>query len=406
MVEKTQIQLPRYFVNKAKNEAIETLTQYINDNLSDFIDGEEITLRYKNAKDGTISSVNAIVDITEGVASLSVEIGEKDTIKIVEKDGLEPIEDEESLWLSDNWDTEVASAYPASDLKTTVKDMVAEIRVLKEELAKCKEALTNTLGGGDIITNSYKYWLENEYKPEIPVDGVSPYTTGDTEIYKWDIYIADSPLTDFGEGGLYIEQRYYPYLRAWNSAGEEIEITTAITVDLSVGTGTATISFTGGTLYALTTGDTEFNATITDDEHSGYTSSKQYYIVFEKNEKPDYESQYNVKHLITKHADSLDILMNNSDYLAVNEFCWCIAENALYYKAQAANGTIQLFKINGGGSVTPTGSTITYTIDDDGTITAVAEDGTSVTIDEDGTIVLVGTIDNDGIINIDDTAIN
>lgn len=401
-MEKTQIQFPRYYINKPKHEAIETMTSYINDkHLNEFVDGEEITLRYRG-NNGSICSVNAIVDIVDGTASLSCEIGEIDTLKIVESGGTEGIADKNSLWLSDNWDGEVSSVYPASDLKSTVRAMVAELKTVKEELALCKEALTNTLGGGDIYIDSTKYELENKYEPERPEDAPNPYTTGDTEIYSWDIYIGPSKLSEFSEGGLYQEQRYYPKPRAFNSAGEEIEITTAITVSMSCGGGSASISLTGGTLYSFNSGDTTLYATINDPEHE-FSESKSYLIEFEKNERPSYQ-QYNVKHLLIKDCEGFDYMMEHSDYILVGEFCWCIKEQELYLKEKAANGTIQFFKINGQGSVAPTGETegITYAVSADGTLNADATNG-SVFVDDDGVLNFIAQVDENYVLILNDT---
>lgn len=403
-MDKTQIQFPRYLINKPKHEAIPIMETYVNENISDFIDGEEITIRYLGA-DGKIRSVNAVVNIPANgaEATVSIEIGEADTMKIIEKDGNEGIDDKDSLWLSDNWDDEVASIYPASDVRGTVRQMAVELKFVREQLALCVEALTNTLGGGDIITNSEKNELENMYDPEEPIDAPQIYTTGDTEIYEWDVYIGGADLSKYSTGGLYRFQNYYPKVRAFNSAGEEIEITSAITVEMSVGGGSATVDFNGKKMYAETSGDTTFTATIHDYEH-GFVETKSYLIIFEKNEKPDYPS-YNVKHLLVKHADSEEIMFANANYLLVGEFCWCINEQSLYLKEKAKNGTIQLFKINGQGSVTPTGDTtaITYYIDEEEVLNIEASDGYTVRVDEDGYLILIGEIDENEILILNDT---
>lgn len=402
-MDKTQIQFPRYLINKPKHEAIPIMETYVNDNIEEFIDGEEIAIRYLGT-DGKIRSVNAIVNIPSngGEATVSIEIGETDTMKIIEKDGNEGLDDKDSLWLSDNWDDEVATNFPASDLRGTVRQMAAELKTVREELALCKEALTNTLGGGDIITNSEKNELENSYEPEAPSGAPNPYTTGDTEIYEWDIYIGDAKLSSYSSGGLFAAQRYYPKARAFNSAGEEIEITSAITVEMSCGGGSAIATVDGKILYATTSGDTTLTATIRDPEHS-FVDSHSYLLLFEKNEKPDYPF-YNVKHLLVKNADSEEIMFANSKYLLVGEFCWCIKEQSLYLKEKAANGTIQLFKINGGGSVTPTGETetVTYVVTDGGVLDARSSDD-AISVTEDGILTLVGTVTEDGILILNDT---
>lgn len=399
-MEKAQIQFPRYFVNRPRHEAIISMETYVNEHLDEFIDGEEITIRYR-AADGKIRSVNAIVDKpVSGEATVSVEIGEVDTLKIIESGGTEGLDDKDALWLSDNWDDEVSGNFPASDLKSTVRSMAAELRVVREELALCKEALTNTLGGGDVLLNSTKYELENQYEPERPDGAPYPYTTGDTEIYSWNVYIGPSVID---EQNLYEKQRYYPKVRAFNSAGEEIEITSSITVTMSCGSGSAGATYTGKTLYAVLSGDCNFYAVINDPGH-GFTDAKTYLLLFESGEKPDYE-KYNVKHLLVKHAESFDYMMQHSSYLLVGEFCWCIKEQALYLKEEAKNGTIQLFKINGGGSVTPTGETketVTYIVTELGDLVAESSDD-SINVDDNGILNLIGEVNADGILLLNDT---
>lgn len=402
-MEKTQIQFPRYLINKPKHEAIPIMETYVNEHIDEFIDGEEITVRYLGT-DGKIRSVNAVVNIpiNGDDATVSIEIGESDTIKIIEKDGDEGLDDKDSLWLSDNWDESVDAIIHTGDLREEVRQMAFALRTVREELALCKEALTNTLGGGDIITNSEKTELENLYEPEAPEGAPQIYTTGDTEIYEWDMYIGDAKMSAYSSGGLYAIQRYYPKARAFNSAGEEIEITSAITVDMSCAGGSAIVTIDGKILYAYTTGDTTFTATIHDPEH-GFVESHSYLIQFEKNEKPDYPF-YNVKHLLVKHAESEEIMFANSKYLLIGEFCWCIKEQSLYLKEKAANGTIQLFKINGGGSVTPTGETetVTYVVTDGGILSATSSDD-AINISEDGILTLIGEVTEDGILILNDT---
>lgn len=389
------IQPQKFRTETLKDSALQLVENYINGHVADYKDGETISIEYLN-EDGETCSTNCVIQINNNNCEISALLTEKDTIKIVEKDGDEPPVDERSLWLSDNWDSDVDEVFDASDLKSTVKRMAYEMQAMREELALCKEALTNTLGGGDILLNSTKYNLENEYDPEMPAGAPNPYTTGDTEIYDWDIYIGDSKLSEFSRGGLYKWQRYYPKVRAFNSAGEEIEITTAITTTMSCGGGSAEISFTGKTLYALTSGDTNFYAEIYDSIH-GTSDSKSYLLIFENNEEPSYQT-YNVKHLLVKHAESFDYMVENSNYLLVGEFCWCIKEQALYLKEKAANGTIQLFKINGEGSVTPTGGTvIEYSVNENGVLNASSNDD-SIYIDEDGVLNLVGVVDENGVL--------
>ena len=50
-----------------------------------------------------------------------------------------------------------------------------------------------------------------------------------------------------------------------------------------------------------------------------------------------------------KTAETFDILSANTKYLLLNEFVWCKGNNSLYFKAESSDGSINLFKINGGG---------------------------------------------------------
>lgn len=404
MAQHKYIQPQKFQTSSLKDRSIELVKSYINEHINEYKNGEIVSIEYLTEA-GETAVTNAIVIINNGEASLVASISDKDTLKIIEKEGQEPINDEKALWLSDNWDDDVATVFPASDLKSTVKEMAAEMRVMREELTLCKEALNNTLGGGDILLNSTKYYLENKYETEKPEDAPNPYTTGDTQIYEWDVYIGPSPISIYNEGGLYEKQRYYPKVRAFNSAGEEIEITSAYTITMSCGGGSAEIILTGNTLYAITSGDTNFYATIHDPFYET-ESSKMYLLKFEHNEEPSYQ-QYNVKHLLVKHAESVDYMMEHSAYMLVGEFCWCIKEQALYLKEYAKNGTIQLFKINGQGSVTPTGDTeyITYEVDIDGVLNADATKG-SVFVDEDGVLNFIGEVDENGVLSLNDTESN
>lgn len=400
------IQPQKFQTNSLKNSAVRLVENYINEHIGDYKGGEILSIEYFT-EENKKTETTCVVRINNNAATLVPHISEDDTLKIVEKNGVVAPRDANNLWLSDNWDEEVAEHYDASDLKGTVREMAAELRVMREELALCKEALNNTLGGGDILLNSTKYFLENEYETEMPEDAPSPYTTGDTQIYSWDIYIGPAPLSDYASGGLYTAQRYYPKARAFNSAGEEIEITSAITITMSCGGGTAEVVLTGRTMYAITSGDTNFHARIDDPEHE-YGESKTYLLVFARNEEPSYQ-QYNVKHLLVKHSESYDYMVQHSDYLLVGEFCWCIKEQELYLKEKAKNGTIQLFKINGQGSTptpTPTGETevITYVVDEDGVFIADATES-SVTVDDEGILNLIGTVDEDGVLILNDSEI-
>lgn len=399
-----QIQLPRYVIRKSKSEAIETMVGYINQHSSEFHDGDEIAIRYL-ANDGvTLCSVNAIVEFKGATASLSVEIGEKDTLKIVDSEN-EPV-DKKSLWLTD-WDDD--ETYPASDLKSEVKYLKAQLKVMQEMLYKHDYALSNTLAGGDIIVNSEKYDLENKYDPEMPEDmEYDPeYDTGDTVITSFEVYVGNTPLSTYstGEVNLYRHQNYFLKFKVFNAAMKEVDPSGCSINYVCLPREIATINELD-VLYAETSGDTEISATLYTLD--GDELSNRYAITFDYNEKPDYETyeEPNVHHMLIKKADTLDILQDNSRYLLEGEFCWCIDENALYLKAKAKNGTTQLFKINGEGTITPTGeTTVEYFVDDEGILQITCYDD-SVYVDNDGILHLVGGVNEDGILLLNDTTPN
>jgi hypothetical protein len=103
--------------------------------------------------------------------------------------------------------------------------------------------------------------------------------------------------------------------------------------------------------------------------------------------------------MLIKTAETKDILMDNVKYLATNEFCWCPGDNKLYLKAKSASGKVQLFVINGGGSVDPPIDPDTGT-----TPTSVTEETTFEIINDD--LVITSTnpdaiyVDEYGILNI------
>lgn len=401
--EKKLIQFPRYKINLPKRAAINAMEEYINLHLDEFTDGEEITLRYLG-NDGETCSVNAIVDInssrTQG--SLSIEINERDTIKIVES---EEAPETDSLWLT-NWEEGIA---PASDLKSEVKLLKLQLQEMQEMLNKHDYALSNTLAGGDIIVNSEKYDLENKYETEQPEDSKyePSYDTGDTKVVSYDLYIANTPLSSYTaeDVHLYSMQKYYLKLRTFNVEGHEVDPSgTTLYMGISP-SEIATID--ENILYACKTGDTTFVSQLITEE--GEELMHNYALRFEHEEKPDYEtySEPNVHHMLIKKADTKEILEENAKYLLECEFCWCIDENSLYLKAKAKNGTTQLFKINGQGSIVPTGeTTISYVITEENILEMLDETGEHVYIDENGILNLVGTIDNDGILNLNDKSPN
>ena len=398
------VKLPTFnFGNLSKNEAISGMVEVINDSKSEFTDHEEIIIRYTDVK-GELSSVHCIVNLPEGEdANISVLINENDTLKIVETD--EEPEDKESLWLT-NWDEEHPEV---SDLRGEVAHLKNVILEMQEIINRHDYALSNTLAGGDIIVNSEKYDLENRYKPEQPEDSdyKPSYDTEDTKIVSYDLYIANTPLVSYtiDDAHLYSGQKYYLKLRAFNIKGHEVD-TSSTELSMAIyPSEVATIN--GNILYANVTGDTTFVSQLITEE--GTELMHNYALRFEHEEKPDYEtySEPNVHHMLIKKADTREILEQNEKYLLECEFCWCVDENSLYLKAKAKNGTTQLFKINGQGSIVPTGETsITYTITENNILEMLDDTGEHVYIDENGILNLVGVIDSKGILNLVDTSPN
>jgi len=400
---KKLIQLPRYRINLTKRAAINAMEEYINSHLTEFTDGEEITLRYLDNDGVSLCSVNAIVDVAadNSYGSLSVELGEYDTVKIVDS---EEAPEHDSLWLTD-WD----ETSPSSDLKSEVKLLKLQLQAMQEMLNKHDYALSNTLAGGDIIVNSEKYDLENKYEPEQPEDSKyePSYDTGDTTIVSYDLYIAETPLSAYTteDAHLYRKQNYYLRLRTFNIAGHEVDPSGSTLSMIITPSDIATLN--GNIMYASKSGDTTFVSKLITVE--GATLMHNYALRFEQNEKPDYETyeEPNVHHILIKKADTKEILEQNAKYLLDCEFCWCIDENALYLKAKAKNGTTQLFKINGQGSIIPTGETvISYTINENGVLEILDEKGEDVYIDENGILNLVGSISDDGILTLNNTSPN
>ena len=133
--------------------------------------------------------------------------------------------------------------------------------------------------------------------------------------------------------------------------------------------------------------------------------NKVYNIMFLNNAKPDYETygEPNVHHLLVKTAKTYEELLNNFNYLCVNELCWCIENNSLYIKIKASNGSLVLFKING-DSASEIPITFKY---NDGYVEIDDNNKELVYVDSDGYInILPSTIDEDGYIILNDIATN
>ena len=158
---KKYLQLPKFQTRKLKSQAIPMVEIYINENIADFKDGEEIAIEYIGLNGEQMYST-AVVQISEGVAKLRVSIEESETLKIVESENAP--EDKSVLWLAGSTNEEI-TAGQTSNLREEINSLKKIIADLQDIVFKHDYALNNTLAGGDIIANATKFDLENQYKP-------------------------------------------------------------------------------------------------------------------------------------------------------------------------------------------------------------------------------------------------
>ena len=393
MNNKKYIQPQQFQTSLPKSSAITRVEDYVNTHVNEFKDGEIVSIQYL-AEDNTTAQVTAVIHIINNTTKISAQLSEKDTVKIVASED-EP-QDTESLWLTDI--TSGDTSGETSNLRQEIKQLKQTIAYLQQLVLKHDYALSNTLAGGDIIVNSEKFDLENKYEHEKPEDAEDPvdWAEEDFVITTFEPYIANSPLSEFlGNASLYKGEKYYITYKFYNKSEERVPDEYANVVEIVNPTTIAEIR--NHILYAATSGECDIHITVSST--GGDILSKDYYgIKFKYNEEPDYPiyEEPNVHHMLIKHADSAEIMMQNSDLLLVGEFCWCINENTLYLKEKAANGSIQLFKINGNGSITPSSATITYYVDENGIFNADSSDG-SIFVDENGIVNFVGVVDENGI---------
>lgn len=390
------IQFPRYKLDKYKKDAIEIMNQYIQEHPNEFIDGEEIVLKYKDINDNWCTS-NAIIDNN----ILNIAITEKDTLKIIESTN--PPVDKETLWLTE-WSNGGDPTLKASDLQTEVKLLKEQLKKMQETLNKHDYALSNTIAGGDIIVNSEKYNRENETETEQPEDSdFKPnYDTEDTKLDSWDIYLGNSCFKDLINDNyeFYIKMKYYIKFKVFNKKKNEID-PSPYSIELTCTSSIATIN--EHVLLAENEGTAIIHAKLLYNNNE--VDNKVYNIMFLNNAKPDYETygEPNVHHLLVKTAKTYEELLNNFNYLCVNELCWCIENNSLYIKIKASNGSLVLFKING-DSASEIPITFKY---NDGYVEIDDNNKELVYVDSDGYInILPSTIDEDGYIILNDIATN
>jgi len=394
MSDKKYIQPQRFQTSLNKTEAIAKVEEYVNSNINEYKNGEIVSIEYLTEKEEQ-AVTNAVVIINDGQAAvIMTAVSDKDTLKIIDTE--EEPQDKGVLWLTDL--TSGDTSGETSNLREELKVLKSAFKTLQSLVEKHEYALNNTLAGGDIITNAEKFDLENKYSKEKPEDAEDPvkWAEEDFIITSFETYIANSPITEFiGKPGLYKGQKYPLNYKFYNIEGERVPDSYATVMAVAEPVTVATII--KSILYATASGACDIHISVNSE--SGETVTEHYFgVKFDYNEGPDYPlyEEPNVHHQLIKSAESTEIMTQNSNYLLVGEFCWCIKENTLYLKEKASNGTVQLFKINGTGSIIPTGETVTYYVDENGIFNAESSDG-SVYVDEDGILNLVGNVDENGI---------
>ena len=407
MTERKYIKLPRIDgVFESKQDAIDSISSFISQNIVDFNDGEELLVRFKD-NDNTIISTNVVVNINDNEVTLSFSLDSDETIRIVE--GEEP-NDKNALWLSDDTDPREVSIFTLQKEVELLKKTISDLKTL---IHKHEYAFTHTLSGGDFLTNSLKNELSNRDEQEKPIDSVinEDYATEDLNIVRFELFIANTNLEYYTTSGkLYIKQFYYLKPKFYNISDQLIKPDSGVTLDIETKNPDIAIAeyydrSKKWYLYGNKSGATDVTATVTLPD--GNILNKEYTLVFKYNQEIDYEEYYepNVKHILVKTADNFDLLSANTDYLLLNELVWCIGDNSLYFKAQSSTGAIGLFKINGGGVTptptppSPTGTTISFEIADNG-ILDIEDKSTNkqISITEEGILELVGTFDGDTLI--------
>lgn len=400
---KKYIQVPKYITQFGRVGSIRFVEQYINENIDDFRDGEIIGIEYYDENNEPVTA-NAIVKIEGRNATVYASVTEKDTIRVIESE--EEPKDKSVIWLSDDGE----SGETSEGLRQMIRKLEEEIRGLKSIIERHDYALSSTIAGGDIITNSEKYDLEIENIPEEPDDAnyTPKYAEDDFFATDFDMYLGNTKFYDYYTNtNLYMGQKYHLTPKFFNEGGEEIkeddvEGFSYLSITI-LNPNIAEFDDEKSILLAHkneTSGFTEMVAEAYFDD--GRVIRHDYSLIFLKNEDPYYVryGEPNVHHMLVKEAETEEILIENVSYLCKNEFVWCPGNNTLYLKAKASNGTIQLFKINGTGD-TPVppepGETVTFTVRDR-VLYAVGEPLTVV----DGTFnIPVATVENNTLYLID-----
>lgn len=345
------LRLPRIDgVFETKEIAINTVQDYIINNVSHFHDGESIVIRFKN-ENGKILSAHVIINIdNEGEVSLSFELNSEETIKIVETK--EEPKDLDSLWLSDEGESGDDKDEIIFGLRQRIETLEKTISGLSKLIDKHEYALTHTLSGGDFLTNSVKYDLENSVETEKPAAATygEVYSKTDIIVTSFKLFIGCSDLHDFTKSKLLTKQYYYIKPEFHNGAGELIDPKdvnyTLISNNEKVLEARYVEASKKWYLYGLKNENAIVTCKVINEDETELT--EDYVLTFERESEP-YTYEPNVKHVLMKTAETFDILSANTKYLLLNEFVWCKGNNSLYFKAEDSTGAINLFKINGGG---------------------------------------------------------
>lgn len=409
---KKYLQLPKFQTRQLKSSAILMVEEYANENIADFKDGEEIAIEYQG-EDGSQMCTTAVVKTDGRSAKLYVAIEESETLKIVETD--EEPQDKKVLWLSEEDNEGKEDDGEARNLKEELASLKQAMKELRDTVNRHDYALSSTIAGGDIVTNSEKYYLENSAGPEMPEGAVSndTYATDDLVVTSFDLYIGESTLATYNK--IYKGKKYYLKLKMFNNAKEVVEQTDETLGIVCSPSEIATVD-ENNILFPTSSGSVQIVATLIAND--GQQLRMIYPIEIGYNEEPYYEvyGEPNVKHVLIKSAESLQVLVENANYLCENELIWCIGEHALYIKAKASNGSLRLYKLNGeGGSIEPgTGSTtgdttsVTYEtkfIIDNEELSIISTDENTIYVDANGILnINVGEVDKDRILILNDVA--
>lgn len=407
------LRLPRIdSIFETKEIAMNTVQDYVINNVSHFLDGESIVVRFKN-ENGKILSAHVIINIDDkGDVSLSFNLNSEETIKIVETK--EEPTDLDSLWLSEDTQSEENKDEVIFGLRQRIETLEKTISSLSKLIDKHEYALTHTISGGDFLTNSVKYDLENSVETQKPSAAKygEVYSKTDIIVTNFKLFIGYTDLHDFAKSNLHTKQYYYIKPEFFNAAGELIDPNDVNYTLISNNSKILETRFVEASkkwyLYGLKKDNAIVTCKIVNEDETELTDD---YILMLESESEPYTYEPNVKHVLMKTAETFDILSANTKYLLLNEFVWCKGNNSLYFKAEDSTGAINLFKINGGGG-TPDPDTPDIPVEPDTPVepdepTTGTTPDINVNINKEGVLELTDTkeektlvVDENDILNI------